>query len=180
MRGARALPTPPLPSVEMWTDGSYQTRPPLGGWAVIMAYTHTVRTEGGHQFAQTRYRLLGGWYRNTSNTAMEAVAVAEGLRKLRRRSAVTVYTDSAYVQTGVDKLHAGDFPATLADVWTDIEMLCAQHQVEVVKVRAHGRNRMNNLVDDLAKYCREEQAGFDQLTFDPFTFLYRLREPIYA
>ena len=74
--------------VELYTDGSCQGNPGLGGWGLVLRWR-------GHERESS-----GGSY-DTTNNRMEMTAVLEGLRMIRRPLPVRIVTDSQYVQKGL-------------------------------------------------------------------------------
>ena len=81
-------------TVEIFTDGACSGNPGPGGWAAILR-------SGQHE-----KELMGG-EKATTNNRMELTAVIEGLRALKKASAVTIHTDSRYVMDGAAKWLAG-------------------------------------------------------------------------
>lgn len=75
--------------VQLYTDGSCIGNPGPGAWGAIILYPNG--TEG----------VIHGVEDHTTNNRMELLAVVKGLRNIDKRSLVTVYTDSQYVQQGI-------------------------------------------------------------------------------
>jgi ribonuclease HI len=73
-----------LKRVVLYTDGACSGNPGPGGWAAILVY-------GPHE------REVSGGEPQTTNNRMELTAVVEGLRALKERCRVTIYSDSQYV-----------------------------------------------------------------------------------
>ena len=70
--------------VVIYADGACRGNPGPGGWGAWLK-------SGAHE------RELWGGARQTTNNRMELSAVIEALAALKRRSRVTIYTDSEYV-----------------------------------------------------------------------------------
>ena len=92
---------------------------------------------------------------------MELTAVIEGLKALRERCNVSVYSDSKYVVDGITKgwavgwrargwKKADKTPALNPDLWGELLNLCANHQVSFIWVKGHDDNELNNRCDKLA------------------------------
>ena len=74
--------------IELFTDGACSGNPGPGGWGVILRW-------------RGEEKELYGGEENTTNNRMEALAVINGLKALKKPSTVTVYTDSTYIQKGM-------------------------------------------------------------------------------
>jgi RNase HI (EC 3.1.26.4) len=73
-----------LKEVVLYTDGACIGNPGAGGYGVVLLY-------GSHR------KELSGGFRLTTNNRMEIMAAIVGLRSLKERCAVTVYSDSQYL-----------------------------------------------------------------------------------
>lgn len=73
-----------LDLVEIFTDGACSGNPGPGGWGTIL------RCRGAE-------KELSGGEKETTNNRMELTAVIEGLKALKKRCHVKIYTDSQYV-----------------------------------------------------------------------------------
>jgi ribonuclease HI len=92
---------------------------------------------------------------------MEMVAVIEGLRSLKRRCHVTIYTDSVYVKDGIQKWLAGwkargwrtaaRDPVKNQDLWVELDHEIQRHQVDLVWVKGHAGHIENERADALAR-----------------------------
>ena len=148
-------------TVTIYTDGACIGNPGAGGYGVVML-------QGGRQ------KKLSGGYRKTTNNRMELLAVIEGLRALKRRSRVTLYSDSQYVVNAVNEGWARGWKANgwrrnkkevalNPDLW---EMLLDQidrHDVEFQWVRGHSGDPGNERADALAvKAARGSELAVDQ------------------
>jgi ribonuclease HI len=70
--------------VTIYTDGACRGNPGPGGYGVVLLY------------ANHRKELSGGYCRTTNNR-MELMAAIIGLKALKERCRVMVYSDSEYV-----------------------------------------------------------------------------------
>ncbi len=137
-----------LKHVDLYTDGACSGNPGPGGWGVVLIY-------------KGKEKELSGYQENTTNNRMEIFAVISGLRALKERVNVTVYTDSAYVYNAFsdDWITAWQLngwknskkkPVENMDLWQELLDLVACHEVDFVKVKGHADNAYNNRCDKLA------------------------------
>jgi ribonuclease HI len=160
-----SLPPPPWPErprhllkagkVLIYTDGSTIDNPGPGGYGVVLRYK-------GHR------KELSGGFRLTTNNRMELLACLEGLRALKRRCSVVLYSDSKYVVNGMTKGWAerwqakgwklsNDQDVKNADLWRRLVGLCHAHDVEFRWIRGHSGNRDNQRCDHLAMAAAQGQ-----------------------
>lgn len=135
------------PEVTIYADGACKGNPGPGGWGVWLR-------SGEHE------REMFGGEPETTNNRMELTAVIEALASLKRSCAVTVYTDSSYVQQGIsDWIHgwkrrgwktAGGQAVKNVDLWTRLDALAALHQVDWRWVKGHAGDPGNERADRLA------------------------------
>ena len=133
--------------IKVYTDGACSGNPGKGGWAAIIL-------DGDRQ------SNISGSENNTTNNRMELMAPIMALKKVRKKSEITIYTDSKYVKDGITdwikkwKLNnwksASKKPVKNKDLWIKLDSSCQRHKVIWKWVKAHSGNRMNNLVDELA------------------------------
>jgi len=133
--------------VEVFTDGACRGNPGPGGWGAILR-------------ANGREKELFGGEPATTNNRMELTAVIRALEALTRRSRVSVYTDSQYVQKGISEwIHswkrrgwktADKNPVKNEDLWRRLDELAAQHEVKWHWVRGHSGHPENERADELA------------------------------
>lgn len=136
-----------MKTVQIYTDGACKGNPGVGGWGALLR-CGTVEKE-----------LFGG-EPLTTNNRMELLAVIEGIRALKTRSIVEVYTDSQYVQKGVSEWLAGwkkngwktaaRKPVKNDDLWKDLDALLNNHQFSWHWVKGHAGHIENERADDLA------------------------------
>ena len=140
--------------VEIYTDGACRGNPGVGGWGAILR-------SGG------RERELFGGEPATTNNRMELTAAIRALAALKRRCAVSLYTDSQYVRQGIttwladwkrrDWRTADRKPVKNQDLWEQLDALAAKHDVEWLWVRGHDGHPENERADALAN------RGIDEL-----------------
>ncbi|HWY61664.1 MAG TPA: ribonuclease HI [Rhizomicrobium sp.] len=134
--------------IEIFTDGACSGNPGPGGWGAILR-------SGGHE------KELSGGEAATTNNRMELTAAIEGLRAVKKPSAVTLYTDSRYVMDGAMKWLAGwktkgwktadKKPVKNEDLWRALDEQIARHQVTWKWVRGHDGHVENERADALAR-----------------------------
>jgi ribonuclease HI len=135
-------------SVELFTDGACSGNPGPGGWGVIL------------RWRQNEKELFGG-QKNTTNNRMEAIAVINGLKALKKPTIVTVYTDSTYVQKGMTewlqgwktknyKVKGGGLRVN-HDLWKKLDTLNQIHQISWKWVKGHAGHPENERADELAR-----------------------------
>ncbi len=135
-----------LPKVDIWSDGACTGNPGPGGWAAILR-------SGRHE------KVLTGGEHETTNNRMEITAALQGLRALKTRSQVTIYTDSTYLLQGATewmpnwkargwKRKGGKL--LNVDLWQAMDQELARHEVSWVWVQGHAGNVMNERADRLA------------------------------
>ncbi len=145
-----------MDKVELYTDGACSGNPGPGGWGVLLRW-------GDHE------REIFGGEAETTNNRMELAAVIQGLGVLKKTCAVTVYTDSQYVQKGMSQWLEGwkakDFRVKGGglrpnhDLWRELDALNQKHRVEWRWVRGHAGHVENERADLLARRGIESLAG---------------------
>jgi ribonuclease HI len=138
--------------VIIFTDGACRGNPGPGGWAAVLMY------EGAR-------KIISGSTRSTTNNRMELTAAIEALNVLKCRCAVQLFTDSQYLQKGIQNwlprwkrrgFRTIDGQAVKnQDLWQKLEQANGRHDVAWMWVRGHADNVMNDLCDRLAKEALE-------------------------
>lgn len=133
--------------VEIFCDGACSGNPGPGGFGCILR-------------SGDREKELSGADPDTTNNRMELTAVIEALASLKRRCAVTVYTDSEYVKNGITSwIHnwkargwktADRKPVKNVELWQRLDTLNAAHDVRWRWVRGHAGDPGNERADALA------------------------------
>lgn len=132
-------------TVDIWADGGCQGNPGPGAWAFVLE-------AGGARVERS------GFDPATTNNRMELVAVTEALREAAGRqglagAAITVTTDSQYVQKGITQwIHSwvrngwrttGKSPVKNVDLWTALWELSKSMRVRWEWVMGHAGNEKN-------------------------------------
>jgi ribonuclease HI len=141
--------TPPNKAkVIIYTDGGCKNNPGPGGYGVVL------------KNAKKRKELSGG-FRLTTNNRMELMACIVGLKALKRKLSVVLYSDSKYVVYGINKGWAKRWKANgwmrnkndkaeNADLWEQLLELCDKHDVTFKWVKGHAGIPENERCDRLA------------------------------
>lgn len=137
-----------LKKIEIFTDGACSGNPGPGGWGCILRYGNAEKE-------------LSGGEGDTTNNRMELTAAIEGLKALKEKCEVTLYTDSQYVANGINKGWARSWqkngwiksdkkPALNRELWEELLSLIDRHEVSVVWVKGHNGHPENERCDRLA------------------------------
>ena len=139
--------------VEIFTDGACKGNPGVGGWGALL------------QMKGKALELCGG-EAHTTNNRMELTGAIRALEALKRPSRVILHTDSKYVQQGISEwIHnwkqrgwktAAKKPVMNEDLWRQLDVLAAKHEVRWVWVKGHAGHEGNERADILANQGVEE------------------------
>ena len=77
-----------MKTVNIYTDGACRGNPGIGGWGVLI------------EFGDISKEHFGG-ENNTTNNRMELMAPIMALKKIKKKSEITIFTDSKYVKDGI-------------------------------------------------------------------------------
>ncbi|MCL2598943.1 MAG: ribonuclease HI [Firmicutes bacterium] len=138
-----------MKKIQIYTDGACSGNPGVGGWAAILLYGDNKKE-------------LSGYDRQTTNNRMEMFSIIKGLDALKEPCLVEVYSDSAYCVDAFNKgwidkwkkngwKTANGDPVKNDDLWRDLCLKVAAHQVVFIKVKGHADNFYNNECDRLAR-----------------------------
>ena len=138
--------------VSVYTDGSCNSNPGPGGYAVILK-------------SSKFYKEIVGKVPHSSNNRMELAAVIKGLSEIKPGSSATVFSDSKYVVAAVNegrleqwqkngwrRIRTGE-PVQNRDQWMVLYKTIKNNDLNVrfVKLTAHKGNYFNNRADYLAR-----------------------------
>lgn len=124
------------------TDGACKGNPGLGSWAATLEYNGVIKE-------------LSGVALDTTNNKMELQAVIEALRALKHPCTIDLYTDSQYVQKGMQlwikswKLKNWKNIKN-TELWQELDNLAAVHHISWHWVRGHSGHSGNERADALA------------------------------
>ena len=135
--------------VDLYVDGACKGNPGPGGWGcVIMQEDHIIQE-------------LYGAQNNTTNNRMELKSAIEGLRAIKEKSQVALYTDSQYVKNGInDWLRrwvsngwktANNKAVKNQDLWIALHRECQRHDISWHWVKGHSGLLGNERADQLAQ-----------------------------
>ena len=138
-----------MKEIDLYTDGACSGNPGSGGYGAILIYRGVERE-------------ISGGEPSTTNNRMEIYAVIAGLRCLKEKCKVNIYSDSAYTvnafnQHWIDNWmksgwkKADGKPVLNAELWQELYSLVRQHEVRFIKVKGHADNEYNNRCDALAR-----------------------------
>jgi ribonuclease HI len=136
-----------MSEVVIYADGACKGNPGPGGWGAVL------------KSGDVEKEMFGG-ETMTTNNRMELTAVIEALASLKRRCAVTIYTDSIYVKDGITKwihgwktrgwMTADKKPVKNVELWKRLDTLNAAHDVQWRWVKGHAGDEGNERADRLA------------------------------
>lgn len=134
-------------AVLIHTDGACRGNPGPGGWGARMEFRGQVREICGGEPA-------------TTNNRMELMAAIQSLELLKEPCAVTLYTDSVYVRSGILEWLPGwkargwktasKAPVKNQDLWQRLDTAAARHAVDWRWVKGHAGDPGNEAADRLA------------------------------
>jgi ribonuclease HI len=142
--------------VQIYTDGACRGNPGPGGWAATLEL-------GEH------LRELSGAEAQTTNNRMELTGVIRALETLKRPVKAVVYTDSEYVRRGItewmkawkarDWKTADRKPVKNRDLWEQLDLQAARHEIDWRWVKGHSGVPGNERVDALANAAIDALLG---------------------
>ncbi len=134
--------------IKIYTDGSCLGNPGNGGWAAII-------------IIDKKKIQIRGSKKNTTNNQMELFAPIKALKKIPKGSNVQIFTDSKYVKSGITEwIHnwkkngwktANKQPVKNKELWTELDNLTYEFQIEWNWVKGHSTDALNNEVDLIAR-----------------------------
>ena len=138
-----------MKEVTIYTDGACSGNPGAGGYGVVLMY------------GAAKKELSEG-YEKTTNNRMELLAVIRGLEALKAPCRVNLYSDSKYVVDAIEKgwvvkwkqngwMRNKKERASNVDLWEQLLVMLAKHQVKFIWVKGHADNPWNERCDELAR-----------------------------
>ena len=134
--------------IKIYTDGSCLGNPGNGGWAAII-------------ISDGKKSQIKGNKKNTTNNQMELLAPIQALKKISKGSKVQIFTDSKYVKSGITEwIHnwkkngwktANKKNVKNIELWTELDFLSNQFEINWNWVKAHSTDKLNNQVDLIAR-----------------------------
>ena len=134
--------------IKIYTDGSCIGNPGNGGWAaIIMNGENKIQIKGSKK--------------NTTNNQMELLAPIQALKKIPKGSKVQIFTDSKYVKSGITEwiynwkkngwITANKQKVKNKELWTELDLLTNEFEINWNWVKAHSTDKLNNEVDLIAR-----------------------------
>ena len=134
--------------IKIYTDGSCIGNPGNGGWAAIII------NDG-------KKTQIKGSKKNTTNNQMELLAPIKALKKISKGSKVQIFTDSKYLKLGITEwIHnwkkngwktSNKKKVKNIELWTELDILSNEFEINWNWVKAHSTNKLNNEVDLIAR-----------------------------
>jgi ribonuclease HI len=134
---------------KIYTDGACSGNPGPGGWAAIIIINEKIINE------------ISGSEKNTTNNKMELLAPIKAIEKFKKKSKISIFTDSTYVRDGITTWikkwekngwkTASKKPVKNKELWKKLKSLSIKHSIEWIWVKGHAQDKYNNLVDELAQ-----------------------------
>lgn len=137
-----------MKEVAIYTDGACSGNPGVGGYCAILIYNGIEK-------------VISGSEPLTTNNRMELLAVIYGLKALKEKCSVKLYSDSAYVVDSMNKGWVNDWinngwrtsnkkEVKNIDLWKELLLILGTQKVEFIKVKGHSSNEYNNKCDSIA------------------------------
>lgn len=138
-----------LPKVNIYTDGACMGNPGPGGWAVVLNNDYATK-------------LISGSCKQTTNNRMELLAVINGLKALKKKCKVELYSDSKYIVNAINLhwldnwknngwLTSSGTDVKNIDLWNELIQLLKEHEVKFNWVKGHNGNYFNDMCDNAAR-----------------------------
>ena len=134
---------------KIYTDGACSGNPGPGGWAVIILVNNEIK------------EMFFGSDKNTTNNQMELLAPIKAIQKFKKKSEISIFTDSTYVRDGITNWikqwekngwkTASKKPVKNKDLWKKLKNLSSKHSIKWIWIKGHSQDKYNNLVDELAQ-----------------------------
>jgi|SRR6056297_361288 len=144
------------PTIEIFTDGSCNTKYNIGAWAAII-------------FFRGQKKIIDGIEKETTHNRMELIAVIESIHYVMKTHAdserIRIFTDSQYVEKiplRTQKLITKNFTTKKGkeiqnkDLIQSLILCLQQNDVEFIKVRAHQKSTSTaNYNREVDKHARK-------------------------
>lgn len=141
--------------VIIYCDGACLGNPGPGGYAALLIHEAKKKTE----------KVVYGAEKNTTNNRMELLAAINGLKALKKKCKVDIFSDSKYVIDGITKWiwawkennfkNSQKKAVANKELWEELSLLASKHEITWNWVKGHSGDELNDKVDEIAK----EQAA---------------------
>jgi ribonuclease HI len=132
----------------IYTDGACSGNPGPGGWGAV------ILNEEKNEIN------ISGKELSTTNNRMELTAPIMALRKVKKASKITIYTDSTYLKNGITTwiknwekngwMSKNKKPVKNKDLWVTLNKLSKEQVIDWKWIKAHVGNKYNEIADKLA------------------------------
>ena len=135
----------------VYTDGGCDPNPGPGGWAAVIIHGKTRRE-------------ISSAEPHSTNNRMELTAAIQALNTITEPAAVTIFTDSQYLQKGISEWmpkwlaknwRGTSGPVANQDLWKELLAASGRHKVTWHWLRGHAGNAENHRVDYLCRAARK-------------------------
>ena len=152
--------TTSIKEVEIYTDGACSGNPGPGGYGAILRYC-------GHELE------ISGGFRRTTNNRMELFAAIVALEALTEPCKVRLFSDSSYLVNAIEKhwltmwqknnwRKRDKNPVMNEDLWKRFLRASSPHQLEMIWVKGHSSNELNNRCDTIAVAAAAKRNALPQ------------------
>ena len=134
---------------KIYTDGACSGNPGPGGWAAIIIVNDEIKD------------IFSGSEKNTTNNQMELIAPIKAIQRFKKKSEISIFTDSTYVRDGftiwIKQWEKNGWkttskkPVKNKELWKKLKNLSSKHSMKWIWVKGHAQDKYNNLVDELAQ-----------------------------
>lgn len=132
-------------ALEIYCDGACSGNPGPGGWGAVLICNEIIQE-------------ISGYNANTTNNRMEMQAAISALLAIKKNANIIIHTDSTYLQQGITKWiiewkknNWKNGKIKNIDLWQQLDILSAQHNITWKWVKGHSGDKYNELADKLAK-----------------------------
>lgn len=148
-----------MKNIHLYSDGGCRGNgkiDAIGGYGYILL-----------DFENKKKKEAKAAYKGTTNNIMELKGVIEGLKQLKTKCNVKIFTDSQYVVNGfnkgwIDSWQKNDWktsakkPVKNKELWMELLELTKKHNCEFNWVKGHNDNLWNEHCDRLANIAMNE------------------------
>ncbi len=137
-----------MKQVTIYADGACSKNPGPGGWGTVLIY-------------EDKVKKLSGFQEMSTNNIMELTAVIQGLKALKEKCRIEVFTDSKYIVDSVTKWLPGwkrngwttssKKQVKNLVLWKELTYLSDLHEIRWNWVKGHSGNLYNEECDKMAK-----------------------------
>lgn len=145
--------------VEIYTDWSCLWNPWVWWWACLLRFGENEKIKSWN-------------VKHTTNNQMELQAIIEWLKCLKSaKYTVKIYTDSNYAKNWMTKWltnwkknerkNSNKKEVKNKEFWVELDSLAQKFNIQRHWVKAHSTNKLNNMVDEIARKAAESLISQD-------------------